>query len=197
MHCHTDKQVPGAAGEAHDMTVKLAGTLLRIIVIALTAATCADIGRTLYGWLTGTPGANWSLSGRWFLMVFDGHPVTPNITAEPSLPFEYAVGYSAYYAVSLIFATAYLILFEGLLRRPLGLLNGLAFGLATIVFPLLVQMPAMGSGFFGLNTQMPLAIFGRTLVQHACFGLGLGAGALIASRLVKSDRVGLKPGTVT
>lgn len=172
------------------MTVRLAGTLLRIIVIALVAATFADIGRTLYGWLTGTPGANWSLSGRWFLMVFEGHPFTPNIATEPALPHEYAVGYSAYYAVSLVFAAAYLIVFEGVLRRPLGLVNGLAFGLATIVFPLLVQMPAMGSGFFGLKTQMPLAIFGRTLVQHTCFGLGLGAGALIASRLVNGRRAG-------
>jgi hypothetical protein len=169
------------------MNVRLAGTLLRIIVIALVAATFADIGRTLYGWLTGTPGANWALSGRWFLMVFDGHPFTPNIAAEPPLPFEYAVGYGAYYAVSLIFAAAYVILFEAILRRPAGLRNGLAFGLATIVFPLLVQMPAMGSGFFGLNTPMPLAIFGRTLVQHSCFGLGLGAGALLASRLVKNS----------
>jgi hypothetical protein len=78
------------------------------------------------------------------------------------------------------------LLFEALLRRPLGLLNGLAFGLATIVFPLLVQLPAMGSGFFGLNTPMPLAIFGRTLVQHTCFGLGLGAGALLAARLLNA-----------
>lgn len=166
------------------MTGRLAGTLFRIVVIALTAATFADAGRTLYGWLTGTPGANWSLSGRWFLMVFEGHPVTPNIAAEPALPFEYAVGFGAYYAVSLAFAAAYLALFEGLMKRPLGLANGLAFGLATIVFPLLVQMPAMGSGFFGLNTPIPLAIFGRTLVQHSCFGLGLGAGALLGMWLL-------------
>lgn len=173
-----------------DMTGRLAGTLFRIVVIALTAATFADIGRALYGWLTGTPGANWTLSGRWFLMVFEGHPVTPNIAAEPALPFEYTVGYGAYYVVSLAFAAAYLTLFEGLLKRPLGLLNGLAFGLSTIVFPLLVQMPAMGSGFFGLKTQMPLAIFGRTVVQHSCFGLGLGAGALLAAYLINSRRAG-------
>ena len=169
------------------MTGKLLGTLVRVVVIALVAATFADTGRTLYGWLTGTPGANWSLSGRWFLMVFAGQPITANIAAEPALPHEYAVGYSAYYAVSLIFAAAYLFLVEGILRRRPGLGNGLAFGLATIVFPLLVQMPAMGSGFFGLNTPMPLAIFGRTLVQHACFGLGLGAGAMLAARLVKGS----------
>lgn len=179
------------------MTGRLAGILFRIVIIALAAATFADIGRTLYGWLTGTPGANWSLSGRWFLMVFQGHPFTPNIAAEPALPFEYPVGYGAYYAVSLIFAAAYMMLFEGLLRRPLGLRNGLAFGLATIVFPLLVQMPAMGSGFFGLNTPMPLAIFGRTLVQHSCFGLGLGAGAVLAAQLLKSLRSGTKARSAT
>lgn len=180
-----DKQAfLGEFGQAV-MTDRLRTTLFRIVVMALAAATFADIGRAIYGWLTGTPGANWSLSGRWFLMVFDGHPFTPSIAAEPPLPFEYAVGYSAYYAVSFIFASAYLILFEGLLRRPLGLRNGIAFGLATILFPLLVQLPAMGSGFFGLKTPMPLAIVGRTLVQHICFGLGLGAGAWLAGNLVK------------
>lgn len=167
------------------MTDKLARTCLRIVLIALAAASFADIGRAAYCWLTGTPVANWALSGRWFLMVFNGHFVTPDIAAEPALPFEYAVGFSAYYAVSLIFASAYLIIFEVLLRRQLGFLNGLAFGLATIVFPLLVQMPAMGSGVFGLKSQIPLALFGRTLVQHACFGLGLGAGAVLAHYLLK------------
>lgn len=172
------------------MKGRLAGTLFRIVVIALAAATFADIGRTLYGWLTGTPGANWSLSGRWFLMVFEGHPFTSDIGAEPPQPFEYPVGYGAYYAVSMAFAAAYLILFEFFLKRPLGLLNGFIFGLATIVCPLLLQMPAMGMGFFGLNTQMPLAIFGRTLVQHSCFGLGLGAGALLAANLLKRGQPG-------
>lgn len=167
------------------MTGRLTSTLFRIVVIALTAATFADAGRTVYWWLTGLPSANWQLSGRWFLMVFQGHPVTANIAAEPSFPFEFQVGFAAYYVVALTFATAYLILFEGLLKRPLGIRNGFAFGLATIVFPLLVQMPAMGMGFFGLNTPTPLAVMGRTLVQHSCFGLGLGVGAVLAAALLR------------
>lgn len=168
------------------MSRGLMTTMFRIVVIALAAATFADIGRTLYGWLTGIPGADWSLSGRWFMRVFQGHPFTSNIAAEPSLPFEYVVGFSAYYVVSIVFAAAYLVLFEVALKRPLGLRNGIMFGLATIVFPLLLQMPAMGLGFFGLKTQIPLGIFGRTLVQHSCFGLGLGVGvgALLAALLM-------------
>lgn len=175
------------------MVSRLTGLLFRIVVIALVAATFADIGRTLYWWLTGTPSADWALSGRWFLMVFQGHPTMPAIAAEPALRFEYPVGFAAYYVVSLVFATAYLVLFEGILKRPLGLRNGFAFGLATIVFPLLVQMPAMGMGFFGLNTPTPLAVFGRTLVQHSCFGLGLGVGALLSALLLGIPRDGTTP----
>ena len=48
--------------------------LLRILITGLAGATAADIGRTVYQWVTGFPAVNWSLTGRWFLMVLQGQP---------------------------------------------------------------------------------------------------------------------------
>ena len=152
---------------------------VRIICAALMAPTAADIGRTIYQWATGFPPVNWSITGRWFLMVLSGQPSVPEIGKAPSLPHELLAGHAAYYTISLIFAAAYVIGLRAAGRRP-SLLNGLVFGWATLVFPFLVQMPLMGLGVFAHLTQTPGLIIGRTLVHHSSFGLGLALGAMLA-----------------
>ncbi len=109
------------------------------------APAAADVGRTIYQWATGFPPVHWSITGRWFLMVLSGQPYVPGIGKAPSLPHELLAGHAAYYTISLIFAAAYVIGLRVAGRRP-SLLNGLAFGWATLVFPFLVQMPLMGFG---------------------------------------------------
>ena len=152
---------------------------LAILVTGLAGATAADIGRTLYQWVTGFPPVNWSITGRWFLMVLQGQPYVPGIGKAPSLPHELLAGHAAYYTISLIFAAAYVIGLRVAGRRP-SLLNGLVFGWATLVFPFLVQIPLMGLGVFAHLTQTPGLIIGRTLVHHSSFGLGLALGAMLA-----------------
>ena len=152
---------------------------VRIICAALMAPTAADIGRTIYQWVTGFPPVNWSITGRWFLMVLQGQPYVPDMATAPSLPNELIAGHAAYYTISLIFAAAYVIGLRVAGRRP-SLLNGLVFGWATLVFPFLVQMPLMGMGVLASATSMQGLIIGRTLVHHSSFGLGLALGAMLA-----------------
>ena len=160
---------------------------LRIICAALMAPTAADIGRTIYQWITGFPPVNWSITGRWFLMVLSGEPYVPAIGKAPSLPHELLAGHAAYYTISLIFAAVYVIGLGVIGRRP-SLANGLAFGWATMVFPFLVQMPLMGSGVFAHLTQTPGLIIGRTLVHHSSFGLGLALGAMLADGVFRRGK---------
>jgi hypothetical protein len=152
--------------------------LLRILITGLAAATAADIGRTIYQWATGFPSVNWSITGRWFLMVLQGQPYVANVGAAPALPNELFAGHAAYYTISVIFAGAYLLLLKALKREP-SLWNGLLFGWVTMAFPFLVQMPLMGMGVLASATATPLLIIGRTLVHHSSFGLGLAIGALV------------------
>ena len=152
--------------------------LLRILITGLAGATAADIGRTVYQWVTGFPAVNWSLTGRWFLMVLQGQPYVANVGAAPSLPNELMAGHAAYYTISVIFAGVYLLLLKVMKREP-SLWNGLVFGWVTMAFPFLVQMPLMGMGVLANATATPLLIIGRTLVHHSSFGLGLAIGAMV------------------
>ena len=152
--------------------------LLRILITGLAGATAADIGRTIYQWLTGFPAVNWSVTGRWFLMVLQGQPYVPDIGAAPTLPNELIAGHAAYYTISVIFAGAYLLLLKAMKREP-SLWSGLLFGWVTMVFPFLMQMPLMGMGVLASATATPWLIIGRTLVHHSSFGLGLALGAMV------------------
>lgn len=154
--------------------------LLRILITGLAGATAADIGRTIYQALTGFPPVNWSITGRWFLMVLGGQPYVPDVGAAPALPHELIAGHAAYYTISVVFAGVYLLALKLMKREP-SLWNGLVFGWATMAFPFLVQMPLMGMGAFASATAMPGLIIGRTLVHHSSFGLGLALGAMITS----------------
>jgi hypothetical protein len=152
--------------------------IIRILITGLAAATAADIGRTIYQALTGFPAVNWSITGRWFLMVLQGQPYVANVGAAPALPNELFAGHAAYYTISVIFAGVYLLLLKALKREP-SFWNGLLFGWVTMAFPFLVQMPLMGMGVLASATATPWLIIGRTLVHHSSFGLGLAIGALV------------------
>jgi len=155
--------------------------LLRTLVTGLAGATAADIGRTVYQAVTGFPPVNWSITGRWFLMVLQGQPHVPDIGTAPSLPHELIAGHAAYYTISVVFAGVYLLLLKRMKRQP-SLWNGLAFGAVTMAFPFLVQMPLMGMGVLAIATATPWLIIGRTLVHHTSFGLGLAIGAMLTTR---------------
>lgn len=158
--------------------------LFCILCAGLVAPTAADIGRSLYQWATGFPPVNWSITGRWFLMVLSGEPYVPGIGLAPALPHELLAGHVAYYTISVIFAAGYLTGLAYLGRKP-SLANGLVFGLATMSFPFLVQMPLMGMGVFATDTATPGLIVMRTLVHHSSFGLGLALGAQLAGSLFR------------
>ena len=157
--------------------------LARIIVTGLAAATAGDVGRTIFQGFTGFPPVNWSITGRWFLMVLQGQPYVADIAMAMPQPNELLAGHAAYYTISMVFAAIYLIVLKLAKREP-TLWNGLLFGWLTMVFPFVVQMPLMGMGVMASETATPGLIMLRTLVHHSCFGLGLGLGAMAMDMLM-------------
>jgi len=87
-----------------------------------------------------------------------------------------------HYAVGIGYALA-LVAFVGAgwVNHPTPV-PAVAFGLATVVAPLFVMQPAMGSGVAGSKTAAPLKTCLRAVVNHGVFGVGLYlAAAGIAS----------------
>jgi hypothetical protein len=58
---------------------------------------------------------------------------------------------------------------------PVELLFALAFGISTSVFAWFVLFPGMGYGAFGTRAPTRLRLMRTSLVNHAIFGLGVGA----------------------
>lgn len=86
---------------------------------------------------------------------------------------ELALSWATHYAVSIAFAGLLVgIAGIGWTNSP-SLLPAVLVGMGTVVAPLFVMQPAMGSGFAAARTPTPLRNCLRSVVNHAVFGLGL------------------------
>ena len=163
---------------------RIKGQFFRIILAAIGGAVMGDLMRPVFDAISGAAPVNWAVSGRWFILALGGHPFVADIRTEAALPYEFAVGQIAYYVTSMIFAAFYVGFLYIWARRTSNLATGLIFGWATLVFPLLLQMPGMGFGIAGSANPAQATLVARALVHHTSFGLGLGIGCWVADRFV-------------
>ena len=154
----------------------------RIVFIGLGATALMDAWLWLLGRL-GIPTMNFALLGRWVGHVARGGWSHQAIGKAPAIPRENALGWLTHYAVGIAFA--------GLLVAACGLQwtrqptwpPALAFGLATVLVPLLVVQPAMGLGFASSKTSTPARNTARSVANHAVFGAGLYVAASAVQRI--------------
>jgi hypothetical protein len=98
------------------------------------------------------------------------------ITSEPAVRGELALGMLTHYATGIILTQAFVLL----PRRANGrtsLAVGTAYGIATAGLPLLVMFPSMGYGWFGLRSGEAARINRIMLLGHTAFGVGIGLWA--------------------
>lgn len=127
----------------------------------------------------GVPTLNFAFVGRWVgHLLLRGQFAHTAIAKAPPIPGERAWGWLTHYATGAGFATA-LVAIKGMdwVHSP-SLLPALALGVGTVVAPLLVMQPAMGSGFAASRTPTPLKNCLRSLANHTVFGFGLYLSAL-------------------
>jgi len=119
--------------------------------------------------------------GRWVGHVFQGKFTHTSIGKAPPIPGELVLGWFTHYVVGIAFA--------GLLVGITGInwmidptvWPAILVGMSTVVAPLFVMQPSMGSGFAASKTPTPLKNCARSVVNHTIFGLGLYlSAALIA-----------------
>jgi len=158
--------------------------LVLAVLIGLTATALADLWTLLQQRVLGMPGPNWALVGRWLAHMPRGHFVHASIAKAQALPGERVLGWAAHYVIGIVFAGLLLAL-NGLewVRQP-TLLPALALGVATVLAPLLIMQPGMGSGFFASKTPNPSAARARSLLAHTVFGVALYLAGLLWSALL-------------
>jgi hypothetical protein len=114
--------------------------------------------------------------GRWAAGLVHGRWRRDDITSEPALRGEFALGMLTHYVTGIILTEAFLLLPRGGGRRS-GFPEAAAFGIATAVFPLLVMFPSMGFGWFGVRSGDAARLDGIMLLGHIAFGVGIGLWA--------------------
>lgn len=146
--------------------------LLDVVVIGAGATAVLDLWLAALNRL-GVPTGSFALIGRWVAHMARGRFCHAAIARAEPARGELALGWITHYAVGIGFA-ALLVALQGAawIEQPTWL-PAVLTGVATVVFPLFVMQPAMGSGFAASRTPTPLKNCARSIANHAVFGIGL------------------------
>jgi hypothetical protein len=133
--------------------------------------------------MRNVPTMNFGLLGRWVGHLCQGQWFHPGIAKSAPVRNELAIGWLAHYGIGIGFAVVLIAVFgEEWLANP-TLAPAISIGIATVVAPLFLMQPAMGSGVASSKTAAPLLNCAKSLVNHAVFGCGLYLAALLICRI--------------
>ena len=137
--------------------------------------------------VAGLARTNWALVGRWIALMPRGRFLHNTIADTPAVKGEDGIGWLFHYFIGIVFAAAYLIIVHGPLASQPNMVNGLVFGLVTLVFPWLVLQPALGYGIGALKLPNRGTIRIQNLTSHLVFGAALYIGAVVAQLALKAQ----------
>lgn len=165
-------------------TISPLEALARITAIGIGATVVMDAWLLLLQGL-GVPTLHFGLVGRWVGHLPRGRWFHAAIAKAPPVRHERALGWFTHYAVGIAFAALAVALHGVAWAQSPSLLPALCVGVLTVAAPWLVMQPAMGAGIAARRTPTPWANRGRSLANHAVFGVGLylaAAGIAWATR---------------
>ena len=151
--------------------------LIAIVFIGVGATAVLDLWLVVLKRL-GVPTGSFALIGRWVAFMARGQFRHASIGKAEPVSNELAIGWVTHYAVGIAFAAVLVALQgEGWVRLP-SFVPAFLTGVATVVMPLFVMQPAMGSGIAASKTPTPLKNCARSVANHAVFGLGMYLAAI-------------------
>ncbi|MDM8359116.1 DUF2938 domain-containing protein [Pandoraea communis] len=151
----------------------------------LTMGICATVAMDLWANLLrrgfGVAPLDYAMVGRWLGHMPAGRFAHASIGRASAVPGERALGWFAHYAIGAGFAGGLVGLTGPAWLRAPTLAPAIAFGIVTIVVPFFVMQPAFGAGIAASKALKPAQARLRSLMTHSVFGVGLYAGAWLAS----------------
>lgn len=155
-----------------------------IALIGIGATVVMDVWLTMLKRM-GIQTLDFAFIGRWVGHLFRGKLIHASIKKAPPIPGELMLGWFAHYAIGVAFAGALVCIYGiGWTSTP-SLLPAVLVGIGTVVAPLFVMQPAMGSGIAASKTPTPLKNCIRSVVNHIVFGLGLYLSAFVIAWISK------------
>jgi hypothetical protein len=160
------------------MSVEIA---LRTALIGIGATFVLDCWALFLKAVFHHPFPNYAMVGRWIGGFRRGRFVDEDVAKAPALAGEHVIGWTAHYAIGVLYALL-LIIVAGVdwLRAP-TLPPALMIGVATVVAPLFIMQPAMGQGIASSKTPNPNFARLRTVLAHTVFGIGLYLSAALTA----------------
>jgi hypothetical protein len=120
------------------------------------------------------------LVGRWAGGLARGRCRHTDISTEPALRGEAALGLAVHYLTGITLTQAYYELLRRRGRTP-SLMSATVFGAATTLLPLLVMYPSWGLGALGLRSGEAPRLLRIILLGHTAFGAAIGLWTALLS----------------
>lgn len=157
--------------------------VLRAVLVGIGATAVMDLWALALKRFLGLPSLDYAMVGRWIGHFPHGRFVHQRIAAATSVRGERLIGWTAHYAIGIVFAGLLLLIWGSEWAIRPTLVPALIVGLVTVVAPYFLMQPAMGAGIAASKTPNPNSARLRSLLTHAVFGLGLYLSALALSVL--------------
>ena len=127
------------------------------------------------------PSLNFAMVGRWLGHLPRGTFTHVNIAQAAPVRDEAILGWTAHYAIGVLFAAVLLALVGREWVQGPTFAPALLAGLVSVAAPFCILQPGMGAGLAASKTPHPAAARLRSLMAHTAFGIGLYLAALLWS----------------
>lgn len=147
---------------------------INICIVGVVACVVLDLWQRVLLVLFKIPPSNWAIVGRWLISFLRTMTwVQSEIATQDSIKNELLIGWSFHYFIAIFYAAFYFILFKyGIIG--VDFLDGLIFGVVSVVIPWFFFMPAMGAGILANKAPNSILACALALIAHGIFGVSLG-----------------------
>ena len=148
--------------------------IFHVVIIGIASCVVMDVWQRLLKLLYSINPSDWSVVGRWFvLVVLERQIYNPTIDQVAPIKNELMIGWIVHYSVAILYSIFFYILLEyGICTA--SLINGIIFGLISVVVPWFFFMPVLGKGFLGMKTPSPLMACSLAVGSHIAIGASIG-----------------------
>ena len=129
------------------------------------------------------PSLNLAMVGRWLGHLVRGTVTHTNIAQAAPVRDEAVLGWTAHYAIGVLFAAVLLALAGQEWVEAPTFAPALLAGVLSVAAPFCILQPGMGAGLAASKTPRPNAARVRSLMAHTAFGIGLYLAALLWSTI--------------
>ncbi|MDA0915787.1 MAG: DUF2938 family protein [Candidatus Puniceispirillales bacterium] len=149
--------------------------VVHIIIIGILSCVAMDLWQRILKIIFQINPSDWAVVGRWFvLLITSGKLYNPNIDSEQSIKNELPIGWIVHYSVAILYSLVFFIFYKFQILNA-SYLDGIVFGLISVIVPWFFFMPILGKGFLATKTPSPLMACSLAIGSHFVIGLSIGS----------------------